>query len=84
MCVSVVDEKGNFIIEITIQFKSINCRWATQRLYYTFLVDLKLISQMSCPYNEYCEWGEHCHRDYKFAIVTKESLEFPGVTLFSG
>ena len=86
MCVSVVDEQENFITELTLQFKSVECRWFTQRLYYTYPVELRVITQMSCPYNEYCcGWGEHCHRDYNFALVTKESLEYPGVSdCFSG
>ena len=45
-----------------------------------FLVDLRVASEMSCPYNDYCGWGIHCYRDYKFASVTLEAFDWPVIS----
>ena len=74
------DKEDNHLVNMEIKFEEVRCDWDTTILYHTFPTDLELIHQVACPQNKYCGWGTHCHPNYKFESLTKESLEWPGVT----
>ena len=63
-----------------IKFLQVQCDWDTVIWYYAFPTNLDFAHQVAYPQNKYCGWGEHCHRDYKFESITKEPLDWPGIT----
>ena len=72
--VTVTDHSGNALFDIEIAYLSLKCHWTTKKLYFTFPVVSHQISDISCPQNQYCGWGDHCKIGKSFLRLTTESL----------
>ncbi|KAG8175021.1 hypothetical protein JTE90_011657 [Oedothorax gibbosus] len=79
-CLWFEDAHQKNIFHVKIKLVSAQCSFSTKRDYFTFPVETRTISQLACPQNYYCAWGEHCIPDKKFEAITDESLSYPGYT----
>lgn len=86
-CLWFSDENDNHLFTIKIRLDDIVCSFTKERLYFTFPVTTKQISQISCIFNRFCGRGYHCKRrvigrqGIHFEAESEESRQFPG---FSG
>ena len=62
-CLWVADKNENFLFSLTLKLEDVICEFRTERLYFTFPVTAKHISQISCIFNEYCGRGVHCIKE---------------------
>lgn len=67
------DQKPLFSVKLTLE--SVECHFSTKRLYYTFPVETRAQSQITCSQNKYCAWGEHC------TVHSFEGLHFEAETM---
>lgn len=79
-CIWFQDKNDNDIFHMKLKLVSAQCSFSSKRKYFTFPVKHYTISQLACPQNYYCAWGEHCKNDKHFEALTEESLEYPGFT----
>lgn len=79
-CIWFQDKTKNNVFHLKLRLVSAQCTFSTKRKYFTFPVTARTISQLACPQNYYCAWGEHCKSDTTFEAITEESLDYPGVT----
>lgn len=83
-CLWFTDGNENHLFSLRVKLESVLCTFHTERLYYTFPVKTKQISQISCIYNKFCGRGVHCEKKkigkegLRFEAETPESREFPG------
>lgn len=74
------ESKPLFSLKITLE--SVECHFSTQRLYYTFPVQTRSQSQITCSQNKYCAWGEHCdihsYAGLHFEAETIEARSYSG------
>lgn len=83
-CLWFTDGKDNHLFSLKVKLESVLCTFQKERLYFTFPVKSKHISQISCIYNKFCGRGVHCEKKkigkegLRFEAETHESREFPG------
>lgn len=83
-CLWFSDEHDNHLFTMKIKLDSVSCTFNKERLYFTFPVITKQISQISCIFNRYCGRGVHCIKRYvgkggiHFEAETSHSRQFPG------
>lgn len=83
-CLWFSDEADNHLFTLKIKLDSVLCSFTKERLYFTFPVTTKKISQISCIFNKYCGRGQHCLKrvigkgGIHFEAETVESRQFPG------
>lgn len=79
-CLWFQDTKKNNLFHLKFKLVSAQCKFSSKRLYFTFPVQEKTISQLACPQNYYCAWGTHCIPNKEFEALTEESKAYPGTT----
>lgn len=85
-CLWFTDGKDNHLFSLKVKLEAVLCTFQKQRLYFTFPVKSKQISQISCIYNRFCGKGVHCKKNklgkegLRFEAETAESREFPGIS----
>lgn len=83
-CLWFSDEHDNHLFTLKIKLDSVSCLFNKERLYFTFPVTVRQISQISCIFNKYCGRGVHCIKRYvgkggiHFEAETSHSRQFPG------
>ena len=85
-CLWFSDRNNVHLFSLTVKLESVSCLFHTERVYFTFPVKAKHISQVSCIYNKYCGQGVHCMKrkvgkeGTHFEAETPESRSFPGLS----
>ena len=79
-CIWFQDKANKNIFHMKLKLVSAQCSFSSKRKYFTFPVTQNTVSQLACPQNYYCAWGEHCKNDKHFEALTEESLDYPGFT----
>ena len=85
-CLWVSDKKNNHLFSLTLTLEDVICSFHTERMYFTFPVKAKHISQVSCIFNRFCGRGVHCKKQsigrdgLKFEAETSESRQYPGIS----
>lgn len=79
-CIWFQDKQRNNIFHMKLKLLSAQCSFSSKRKYFTFPVTQHTVSQLACPQNYYCAWGEHCKNNKHFEALTDESLDYPGFT----
>lgn len=88
-CLWFTDSHDNHLFSLKIKLEAVLCTFHKERLYFTFPVKSKQLSQISCIFNKYCGRGVHCIKrslgkeGLKFEAETPESREFPGFSACS-
>lgn len=83
-CILFLSTDNEHLFTLKIRLDGVLCYFNTQRLYFTFPVKPKHLSQVSCVFNKYCGKGANCHvgtlgkHGLRFEGETAESREFPG------
>lgn len=83
-CLWFSDEHDNHLFTLKLKLDAVTCSFNKERLYFTFPVTTKQISQISCIFNRYCGRGVHCIKRYigkggiNFEAETSYSRQFPG------
>lgn len=70
------------MFSVKVKLEDVECQFSRERLYYTFPVEIRYKSQISCPQNAYCSWSKHCgvyEKDgFKFEAETWEARTYTG------
>lgn len=83
-CLWFSDPNENHLFSLKLKLEEVLCTFSKERLYFTFPVTAKKISQISCIYNKFCGRGHHCisrevgKDGIHFEAETEESRQFPG------
>lgn len=79
-CIWFQDKTKKDVFHLKLTLVSAQCTFSSKRKYFTFPVKERTLSQLACPQNTYCAWGEHCKPNQKFEALTDESMDYPGFT----
>lgn len=85
-CLWLRAKNNDNLLSLKIRFVGVECEFNTVRKYFTFPVETRHISQISCAQNTWCNWGRFCgkedieSRKRRFEAETEESRDYPGIT----
>ncbi|XP_042911055.2 uncharacterized protein [Parasteatoda tepidariorum] len=77
-CLWFQDSRKSNLLQLKLRLVSSQCSFSTKRKHFTFPVQERTISQLACPQNYQCAWGEHCVAGKEFEGLPDESLTYPG------
>lgn len=85
-CLWLRSKHNDDLLSLKIRFIGVECEFNTKRKYYTFPVQAKHVSQITCAQNFRCGWGKNCFKEdiesrkMRFEAETDGSRDFPGIT----
>lgn len=83
-CLWFTDSNDNHLFSLKLKLEAVICTFHKERLYFTFPIKTKQLSQVSCIFNKFCGRGVHCVKrsigkhGLRFEAETPESRDFPG------
>jgi hypothetical protein len=75
-CFELREAEDPAFLTAQITLDSVQCRFSTRRLYYTFETTLRVQSVFTCPYDGNCGWGSHC-------VAGNATTALPALQVFS-
>lgn len=73
-CVWFHTRENRPLFSLKLKLEQVECHFSTERLYFTFPVEIRYKSQISCPQNAFCSYGKWC------GVYSPEGLKFEAET----